>query len=69
MKKAEIKKGKFYESKSRVVECLDLGEGRFPRVPKFREIFPPTGREMYLEPREISREMSAREMQVYQAHK
>jgi hypothetical protein len=67
VKKSEIKVGKLYESAGTVIECLDLGEGRFPLVPKFRTIYPLRGQERYVTPREIQRQLSDREAEAFKA--
>lgn len=62
MKKAELKKGRMYTAASGVVvECMDLGEGRFPRTPKFVVVYPLAGQERLMAPRELFRALSERE--------
>lgn len=65
MKKSEIKIGKLYESAGMVLECLDLGQGRFPRTPKFRTVYPYPGELRYAEPRSITRQLSDRETEAF----
>jgi hypothetical protein len=66
MKKAELKAGRMYATPSGgVVECLDLGEGRFPRTPRFRVVYPFAGQERFMEARELTRELSPRETEEF----
>jgi hypothetical protein len=66
MKKHEIKVGKFYEALGMVVECLELGVGGFPHVPKFRVVWPIKGQERYIPARQIYRQLSDREVEAFQ---
>lgn len=66
MKRAEVKIGKLYITKNlTVLECMDLGEGRFPRTPQFKVIFPFPGQVRIMEPRELDRALSEREAEAY----
>ena len=66
MRKADIKQGRLYATHSGIIlECVDLGDGHFPRIPKFRTVFPFAEQERLLEPRAIARELSERETDVY----
>lgn len=68
MRRTEIKQGRYYEGTSGIVlKCLDTGEGRFPRIPKFKVIHPFPGQERVMEAREIRRQLSDREVQAYEA--
>ena len=66
MRKSEIKIGRLYKRGDSVLECKDLGEGRFPSIPKFRMIYPIPGRECLFQPREIDRQLSDREAEAFQ---
>ena len=66
MKKGDVKKGSVYESSSgSILECLDLGEARFPRIPSFLVLYPARGQERLAEPRQLVRELSSREAEEY----
>ena len=47
------------------LECLDLGEARFPRIPSFLVLYPARGQERLAEPRQLVRELSSREAEEY----
>jgi hypothetical protein len=66
MRQREVKIGKLYITKNQtVLECMDLGEGRFPRIPQFKVIFPFPGQVRVMQPRELERELSEREAEHY----
>lgn len=69
MRKSEIKIGKLYARGDAIMVCVDLGEGRFPRIPKFRMIYPIPGPERLFQPREIDRQLSDREAEALQGRR
>lgn len=62
MKSSQIHQGNFYQWGDVILECLDDGGGSYPR---FVTVWPVAGHEEFIPPRQISRQLSEREAQVY----